>query len=36
MQRIELLDIMDADMIGVFIFGMTNEALIHELGHNKP
>jgi inhibitor of KinA sporulation pathway (predicted exonuclease) len=32
----ELLNIMDADVIGVFIFGMTNEALIHELGRCKP
>jgi hypothetical protein len=27
---------MDADVIGAFISGMTNEALIHELGCCKP
>ena len=32
----ELLDIVDADVIRVFISGTTNEALIHELGRCKP
>jgi len=32
----ELPDIMDADMIGVFISGTTNKALVHELGRSKP
>ena len=32
----ELPDTVDADMIGAFIFGMTNEALVHELGRSKP
>jgi hypothetical protein len=27
---------MDADMIRVFIFGTTNEALVHELRRSKP
>ena len=27
---------MDADVIRAFIFGMTNEALVHELRRNKP
>jgi hypothetical protein len=26
---------MDADVIGAFISGMTNEALVHELRHSK-
>jgi hypothetical protein len=32
----ELPDIVDADVIGTFISGTTNEALVHELGRNKP
>jgi hypothetical protein len=32
----ELPDIVDADMIGAFISGMTNEALDHELKRCKP
>jgi hypothetical protein len=32
----ELPDIVDADVIGAFISGTANEALLHELGHNKP
>jgi hypothetical protein len=27
---------MDADVIGAFISGTTNKALVHELGHYKP
>jgi hypothetical protein len=27
---------MDVDVIGAFISSMTNEALVHELGHCKP
>jgi hypothetical protein len=26
----------DADVIGAFISGMTNKALVHELRHSKP
>jgi len=29
-------DIVDADVIGAFISSTTNEALVHELGRNKP
>ena len=32
----ELPNIVDADVIGAFIFGTTNEALIHKHGRNKP
>jgi inhibitor of KinA sporulation pathway (predicted exonuclease) len=32
----ELPDIVDADVIGAFISSTTNEALVHELGRNKP
>jgi hypothetical protein len=32
----ELPDIVDADVIRVFISDMTNKALVHELGHCKP
>jgi hypothetical protein len=32
----ELPDIVDADVIGAFISGTTNESLVHELGRNKP
>ena len=32
----ELPHIVNADRIRAFISGMTNEALVHELGHNKP
>jgi hypothetical protein len=32
----ELPDIVDADVIGAFISSTTNEALMHELGRNKP
>ena len=32
----ELPDIVDADMIGAFILGTTNETLIHELERCKP
>ena len=32
----ELPDIVDADVIGAFIFGTTNEALVHEFGCYKP
>lgn len=31
----ELPDIIDADVIGAFIFGTTNEAVVLELGHYK-
>jgi hypothetical protein len=32
----ELPNIVDADVIGAFISGMTNEALVHKLGCSKP
>ena len=32
----ELPDIVDANMIGAFISGITNEAFIHELERSKP
>lgn len=32
----ELPDIVDADVIGAFISSKSNEALVHELGCNKP
>jgi hypothetical protein len=32
----ELPDIVNADVIEVFISGTTNESLVHKLGHNNP
>ena len=32
----DLPDIMHVDVIGAFIFCMTNKALVHEHGHYKP
>jgi len=35
-QSDDLPDVEDADVIGYFIAGMTNESLVHELGCNQP